>query len=241
MAAECRPYAKATEYIPNVVSNMKMRLLTIIFTSLISTCVFGQIDEKLNSRNDTITPKQIETKRIKYINTNEFKIIETIQHPSGYLIQNLKNESYSVALKKCGKYVTFKLRDYDKIDSISRVQLNKNKYNELIIFFSQEREWSHADLGLKGNSEYLAVFDLNKMEIIFNEEISNYENTWGHNIDGIEYNYEKFFKYDIELNEKKIIMKINKDSSNEKNPLIIYEYKRKKLIRKNTTGNTVYN
>ncbi|WP_156169106.1 hypothetical protein [Kordia jejudonensis] len=218
-----------------------MRLLTILFTSFISTCVFGQIDENLNSRNNIITPKKIVTKQIKHIDIKEFKIIDTIQNPLGYLIQNLENESYSVALKKCGKFITFKLTDYEKIDSISRVQLNKNNYKELIIFFSQEWEWSHADLGLKGNSEYLAVFDLHKMEIIFNEEISNYENTWGHNSDGIEYNNEKFFKYDIELNEKEIIMKINKDSSNEKSPLIIYEYKRRKLIRKNTIGNTAHN
>lgn len=78
------------------------------------------------------------------------------------------------------------------------------------------------------------------MEIIFNEEISNYENTWGHNSDEIEYNNEKFFKYDIELNEGKIIMNINKDSSNEKSPLIIYEHKQRKLIRKNTTDNNGY-
>lgn len=76
-----------------------MRLLTLIFTSLISTCVFSQIEEKLNSQNDTIIPKQIETKRIKHIDTNEFKIIDTIQNPLGYLIQDLENESYSVALK----------------------------------------------------------------------------------------------------------------------------------------------
>jgi hypothetical protein len=160
--------------------------------------------------------------------------MDTLEHPHGFIIKEA-HDTFSIVVANGSGYIGFNLIDYENIDSIARVDINGSESNELVIFHSREYNWSHANSGLASTTNYMAIFDLDKSEVIFNEVLGKYENTWGQNENEEEYNNETVMEYSVEFDNKTIRLEINKETlTNPENlvPLIIFELNNNQLVRR---------
>ncbi|WP_452222093.1 hypothetical protein [Lacinutrix salivirga] len=156
-----------------------MTNIHFILIVLISLNTYGQSEEL-----DTIRFKPIETTSIESIEYLEMKIIDTLNKPKAFILSQGTFPEL-IALKKKNKYITFNLLpepSYGTVTKIEKKQVNGKNYKELVVY--SETTYGHSGLGggLRETHKAIIIYDLKKLEKIFDQEYFFSTYSWDNDV-----------------------------------------------------------
>ena len=217
-----------------------MTNIHFVIMVLISLNIYGQSEEL-----DTIKFKPIEIKTSNSIESLQMKILDTLDKPKAFVLSQSTFPEV-IALKKKNTYITFNLlptTSYGTVTKIDRKQVNGKSHKELVVYF--ENMIGHSGLagGIRETHKTIIIYDLKKLEKIFDEEYFFSTYSWDNDVtDSLTVasttEYVECYNSKVEIMNKKILFELKENNECDEMDLSdftetkwIYELKKNMFIK----------
>lgn len=220
---------------------MKINLLISVLLMVVLNG-YGQVD---TIEPDTIKNIALEYSAEKNIESLGMKTVDSLNKPKAFILtSNIDPET--IAIKAGNEFIVMNLIpaewDGGHITKIERIQINGKGDKELVVFW--EKKVGESDLANGWGEEFkkVLIYDLNTMNLIFEDQYSWIFETWTNEYTenrNVETTFiTECYNYNLKLSNKKITKELklseacdNDDISEIKPKKLIYKLKKKNFVK----------